>query len=150
MSLSANIISSKIAVSERWFKLYRRIHNLFLAKEFVHVDDYKTMFKGLNERIDKLNQKLDSNLNTISTTFASHIHNAPQAPGGVIPTAPPAAPMTPDLSPVLPVIYTNVKMMAEDNMWRGLGPAMAPLGSGTSLEATSASLTASQQITGEG
>jgi len=150
MSLELNLFKSKIAVSERWFKLYRRIHNLFLSKEFIHIEDYKLMFNQLNTRIDNLNQKLDANLNNIAVTFGTHVHVAPQAPGGAIPTMPPGSPLTVDVTPNPPVPYVDAAMVAADATWAGLGPASAPLGTGTSRAAQEASLTASSQIAAEG
>ena len=108
------------------------------------------MFTQLNARIDQLNQKLDQNLNGISTDFAAHMHNSPQAPGGMLITAAPVKPMVVDMSPIPVIKYTTANMKIEDNVWKGLGPAMAPLGNGTSLAAMQATLTAASQTVGEG
>ena len=139
-----------IPIAERWMKTYRKLHNLFINKELAHQKDVKKMIEDLNKRIDQLTQKVDQNFQTVQTTFASHTHNAPQAPAGVIPTTPPAAPMQLQPSTVPPTIYIDLNMKQEDAAWRAMGPALAPLATGTSPEAAQASALAAQQVRGEG
>ena len=144
--LSPNIALSKITLQERWYKLYRKIHTQFLSKEFVHVDDYKAMYKQLNARILQLEQKINTNLQNIKTQIDSHTHVAPQAPGGAIPTNPPSAPLTVDTSPVKEAPYIDAAMQAENSAWLAMPQALAPMGDGLSTQASQASLQASSDI----
>jgi hypothetical protein len=128
--MSRNMLSSQITKSERWSKLYRIIHHLFLRNEIVHVEDYKTMLSELNKRIDQLNKKLDLNIANVKTLFDSHIHMAPQAPSGTLPTQKPLVPITVDKTPVAPVVYVDTALRAQDARQMATGPATAPLAEG--------------------
>jgi hypothetical protein len=130
--MSPNILASQITKAERWTKLYRIIHHLFLKNEIVHVEDYKTMLSELNRRIDQLNKKLDANLMNMKVQFDSHIHVAPQAASGVLPTQPPTVPLTIDKTPITPVLYIDTALKAQDSMQMATGPAKAPLSGGSS------------------
>lgn len=144
--MSRNILASQVTKSERWTKLYRIIHHLFLKNEIVHVDDYKTMLGELNKRIDQLNKKLDSNLTNMKAQFDSHTHVAPQAPSGAIPTQPPVVPLTVDQTPIAPVTYVDAALKAQDARQMATGPATAPLADGVSPEQTLANSTVVSDI----
>jgi len=160
---NVNFITNKLAVKERWLKLYRKIHNLFLVKEFVHVDDYKLMLEQLNTRITAVETNmaagdaavtaaLNSSTTSIYTAISGHIHIAPQAPSGAIPTSPPtpppvAPPIPPAPAPTTPIIkYTDVALQTYDAALKGMGPAIAPIGDGLSTETAVANVTAKSDV----
>jgi len=142
-----NIITNKLAVQERWIKLYRKIHNLFLKDEFIHKADYLKTVAELNARIAELEGKITSELLLIQLGLNTHFHIAPQAPAGSLPTAPPVPPpYTSGFSPTKPVIHKTTTMDLTDNSLKSLGPATAPLGDGSSIEAQKANITATSDI----
>jgi len=177
---SVNIVTNKFSVKERWLKLYRKIHNLFLKDEFVHVVDYKTMLEQLNLRMSLIEANMVAGdaavtaattaaIGTLSAGIAAqtaaleagsatHIHNAPQAPAGILPTTPavpPPLPLPPSVPPTLPappapttpkVPYTGVALKAADITLQATGPAVAPLGDGVAAETQAASLQISADI----
>jgi hypothetical protein len=141
--LSPNILGSKLTISERWIKLYRLLFNKFLKKDFVELEDYKMMFNQLNARITQLETAMNNSImttnNNIQSAIAMHTHMAPQAPAGVIQTMagqmmgsipqPPSSKI-----PEAPFVSTNMINKSIDYL--SIGPALAPLGDGLSLEAT--------------
>ena len=143
MSLpSANIIKSQVTKSERWLKLYRTIHHLFLKDEFVHVTDYTKMVAEMNARIAAVEAKSTAELAKVAAGLASHFHLVPQAPSGTLPSAPPAAPpfvATPQ--PSKPVVIDKTAMEAYDAALMATGPAQAPLADGIAPDQTLANTT---------
>lgn len=143
---SANIATSKLAMSERWLKLYRKIHNLFIKDELVHVGDLQVMLQDINAKIAMLNTKLDANLTNLKAQLDSHTHIAPQAPTGTLPTTPPVVPTIVDLTPITPTPYTNAIMVQTDEMYRLMPTAIAPMADGASVESVAASSEAISNI----
>lgn len=144
---SPQIISSRFATQERWLKLYRKIHNLFMKDEFIHVVDYNQMVTEMNARITLLETALQVELAKIQVGLAAHIHNAPQAPGGILPTTPPAAPpYTTGYSPTKPVVPVTVAMKAFDAALQATGPAMAPIPATISADDAQAAIQARTDI----
>lgn len=144
--MSPNVLASQVTKSERWTKLYRVIHHLFLKDEIVHVDDYKKMLSELNKRIDQLNKKLDANLTNLKVQFDTHNHIAPQAPSGAIPTQPPLVKLTVDKTPIAPVVYVDAALKAQDAKQMATGPAKAPLANGSSPDQILANSTIASDI----
>ena len=152
MSLE-NIPFSILTVQERWIKLYRSLFHNFLKKDFVELEDFKMMHMELNGRITQLESALNSNISTtnaaIKAAIAGHLHNAPQAPAGMIPTGPglPQSPLQmPSPAKIPETPFYDTVMKAKDRAYLGLGPAMAPLGDGLSPEAAIASSKAVSNI----
>jgi len=132
---SPQIISSRSATQERWLKLYRKIHNLFMKDEFIHVEDYRKMITDLNKRISELEQTVQKELTSIQAGLSSHFHIAPQAPAGAIPTQPPAAPpYTSTFKPTQPIVTVNAAMQKYDALLQKTGPATAPIPAATSAD----------------
>jgi hypothetical protein len=92
---AANMAGSEVTVAERWLKLYRKIHNLFLRNDFVNKNDFETTLKQINLRVDTLEVNILTMLGQIESQVAglaahssSHIHMVPQAPTGILPSSP--------------------------------------------------------------
>lgn len=144
MALPSNFSTSQITKSERWLKLYRTIHHLFLKDEFIHVADYNQMVTEMNTRITELETKLTVELTKLALGLSTHIHMAPQAPAGTLPTTPPTAPLpvySPGLSPTKPVVPVTTGMQTADSALMATGPAVAPLSEGMSAQEISANTT---------
>jgi hypothetical protein len=132
---SPQIVTSRTATQERWLKLYRKIHNLFMKDELIHVDDYKKMIEDLNRRISELEQTVQKELTSIQAGLSSHIHIAPQAPGGALPTQPPSAPpYTSAFKPTKPIVPVNAAMQKYDALLQKTGPATAPIPAAASAD----------------
>jgi hypothetical protein len=141
--MSANILASQVTKSERWTKLYRMIHHLFLKSEFIHIEDYNQMVKEMNTRIATIESKMNTELAKIQAGLASHIHMVPQAIAGTLPSLPPSAPpYTATPQPTNPVVPVTIAMERTDAMYMSMGPALAPLASGVAPD----QLTANQTI----
>jgi hypothetical protein len=132
MSLLSNIVTSQFTKSERWLKLYRIIHHLFLKEEFIHTVDYNLMVTQMNARITELEVKLLTELTSRDLRFATHFHIAPQAPVGTLPTLPPTILYKNTLAPTKPVVPVTTAMQAADAALMATGPAQAPLADGIS------------------
>jgi len=147
VSLSPNIAGSKITIAQRWQKLYRTIYHTFLKSDFTHKDDYAQDLAQLNARVTELETKITTELTKIQIGLSTHIHTAPQAPAGALPTTPPPAPpYTSGFSPTKPVIHKDTFLEQKDALLQATGPALAPLGDGISPEAQIASLQSKQDI----
>jgi hypothetical protein len=136
--MSPSIISSQITKSERWTKLYRTIHHLFLKDEFVHIEDYNKMVKEMNARILQVetnaNASISAAVTAIQATVIGHNHIAPQAPAGALPTGPGIIVTPPIVTPPAPaptVIPVTIAMQRTDAQYMSMGPAKAPLSSGS-------------------
>jgi hypothetical protein len=138
MSLLSNVVSSQFTKSERWLKLYRTIHHMFLKEEFIHKVDYELMVTQMNARITAVeaaaNASIATTVTAVNAMMASHIHIVPQAPAGALPSGPaisvPAVVPPPPPSPLVKTVTTA--MQAADNLLMGTGPATAPLADGIS------------------
>lgn len=133
MSL-ANIVTSQITKDQRWDKLYRIIHHLFLRKEFVHIKDYNLMIEQLNTRISMVEANANASIAalTLSTNLAiighTHTITAPGNPSGPgLPIVP--ATVTPPPPSIIPT-PTTAAMVLEDAKLMAFGPALAPLSGG--------------------
>lgn len=149
MSSLDNIIPSQVTKAERWTKLYRSIHSLFLKDEFIHIKDYNQMVTEMNARITELETKLTAELAKLATGLSAHFHMAPQAPTGTLPTTPPIAPLpvyAPAYVPTKPVTPVTIGMEARNAQLLGLGPATAPLAGGISQDELLANTTIKADI----
>ena len=115
---------------ERFSKLYRKLHHLFIVEELTHIDDFKREIDQLHKRIDQLNAKVDANNQKMAQAMASHIHMVPQAITGKLPSEPTLTLLVPDSSPVVRIPYSNVEMTTENFKQLAKGPALAPLAAG--------------------
>ena len=136
-------IAVSFSVKERFFKLYRKLHNLFIAKELTHVGDVKLAVKTLHMRIDALQAMVNSNMSMMSgqmgsvvTMVGSHTHIVATAGGPAAQTgsaSPSGVAMSlkpPEVSASAETPYATTMMETYDNALRGLGPAMAPMAIG--------------------
>jgi hypothetical protein len=140
----ASIITSQITKDQRWDKLYRIIHHLFLRKEFVHIDDYNLMIQQLNARITAVEAAANAsiasltaftNANIIAHTHTITAPGSQSAPGlPILPIVLPPPPPTPIPMPV------TTAMIAKDNLLMAAGPALAPLSGGVSPDQLRADL----------
>ena len=145
--MSPNIVTSKLSVSERWLKLYRKIHNLFIKNELVHILDYQNTIGQLNARIAALESHYNAELKAIKLMHNTHVHLYSPGPSAPVPSAPPTVQAidTPPL--VTPVTTTPTAAMAQyDAVLQGTGPATAPLGDGLSIEAQKATIQARSDV----
>lgn len=131
MSLLSNIVTSQFTKSERWLKLYRIIHHLFLKEEFIHTADYQVMVTQMNARITTLEAMLNVELAKVATALVAHTHAyvnvaAPAITGPAVPSYIPA------LQPTPIVVPTTAGMQAMDATLMATGPAQAPLADGIS------------------
>ena len=136
-------------VRERFSKLYRKLHHLFIVEELTHVDDFKREIDNLHKRIDQLNSKLDSNLQKISQIVNSHFHLVPQAPAGTLPSQPIQAKLIADSSPVVRVPFSTIEMTTENLKQLAKGPALAPLAAGLDKTTLAANLNSVGKLTAE-
>jgi len=146
---SPNIVTNQVSTKERWLKLYRKIHNMFLKDEFIHIVDYNKMVTEMNARFAELETKLTAELTKVQVGLATHIHNAPQAPAGTLPTTPPILPLPPyqmAYAPTKPIVPVTTAMQQTDLALQATGPGVAPLGDGLSVTAELASTTAISDI----
>lgn len=146
---SPQIASLRTATQERWLKLYRKIHNMFIKDELVHIDDFKTEINNIHKRIDQLNAKLDSNLANIAASHNSHTHqwtggNAGGPVGGI--TAPTPAPFNPDPTAIVRTPFVDKNMQAYDRALQSTGPAMAPISTTASTDDAKAAIQARSDI----
>jgi len=143
-------IQSRSSINERWLKMYRKIHNLFLRNDYVHVDDYKLMLSQLNTRISELESKLNANITTTNANINkavlghTHICSAPTSSSGPGVSTAPASP--PPASATKPVEYSQTNLEARDRSLQATGPGVAPLMNGTSAEEAAASAQSVQDI----
>ena len=151
--MSANLLPSQITKSQRWDKLYRIIHHLFLKHEFVHIDDYNKMVKEMNARIQMVeanaNASIAAAVAALQATIIGHFHPAPQAPAGIIPTGPgvivaPAIVTPPP--PSVEVVPVTIAMEREDAKLMAKGPALAPLAGGVHPDQSLAEITIRSDI----
>ena len=144
MSPSPNIVASKVAMSQRWLKLYRTIFNLFLKRDFIHKKDYLEDIINLNARIAELETKITTELVKLQAGLAVHAHTT-TAPGN--PTSPPLGPpYTSGFSLTKPLVHKDLNMDAQNAVQLATGPSMAPLGDGIGVEAQIATVTAVTDI----
>lgn len=141
MSLpSANIIASQFTKSERWLKLYRTLHHLFLKDEFVHITDYNQMVQEMNARIQAVEAKSTAELAKVSAALLTHVHGY-ASPGGPSMTAPAAPVFQPTPQPSAPVVPVRTAMEAYDASLMATGPAKAPLADGLAPDQLTANST---------
>lgn len=153
MTLSPDIVTSKISTATRWLKLFRTLYHLFLRNTFIHVADYLVDLQALNARITAVEASVNSSIVAVkadvTTSILTHTHIAPQAPAGDIPTGPgiPTTPPTPAIPSAAPlVVHVEAALNALDATLQGTGPSAAPLGQGISLEAQKARIGIRQDI----
>ena len=140
-----NVIQGRASIAERWIKLYRKIHNLFLKDEMVHKEDYLLTLKQLNARISTVEANMAASVSSLSASInaaiAGHTHQAPQAPSGTLPTSPgipngsfgaPAPATTPAVE------HLTTIMDATDQALQALGPPFSPIPTGVSPEVQAA------------
>ena len=130
-----NVVQGRASIAERWIKLYRKIHNLFLKDEFIHKADYLLTLKQLNARISALEAATGA---AINAAIVGHTHQAPQAPAGTLPTTPGIAngSFGPPTSPA--VEHLTTQMEATDATLQALGPPFSPIPTGVSPEVQAA------------
>lgn len=130
--MSPDIISSQITKSERWTKLYRTIHHLFLKDEFVHIEDYNKMVQEMNARILQVetnaNASISAAVTAIQTAIVGHTHGTGVGPSG--PGIIPAPPLVTPPAPAPSVVPVTIAMQRTDAKYMSIGPAKAPLSSG--------------------
>lgn len=139
--LDTNIFSSQFTKAERWLKLYRTIHHLYLKEEFIHRGDYNKMVSEMNARITELEAKISAELTKINLGLTLHTH-VTNTPGQL--TSPPAAPIPvylPGLTPTKPVVPVTTAMESADSLLMSTGPAKAPLASGITSQELNANTT---------
>lgn len=153
MSSLDNIIPSQVTKAERWTKLYRSIHSLFLKDEFVHIDDYKQMVTEMNARIAMVeanaNASITAAVAALQAAIIGHFHVAPQAPAGALPTGLGTITVPPVVTPPVPtkqVTPVTIAMEARNAQLLGLGPATAPLAGGVAQDELLANTTIKTDI----
>ena len=127
----SNLATSKIAPVERFLKLYRKLHDLFLQSDFTNRKDHETAVKQINIRIDTLERNINSTLSQITASLSNilihantHIH-----PGlGLSPGVPPLV-ITPSviLVPSPPAITTKSFALARNNLLQATGEPVVPI-----------------------
>ena len=150
---NANFVTSKIAPQERWLKLYRKIHNLYLKDEFIHKQDYLLTLNQLNARITAVETAMNAGFVALKasteTAILTHIHTVPQAPAGALPSGPgtPLASLPAAVPSAAPVVQHMTTFMDQTDLaLQATGPAQAPLGDGASVTALQATRTAVSQV----
>jgi hypothetical protein len=146
--MSPNIVASQITKSERWTKLYRTIHHLFLKDEFVHIEDYNKMVQEMNARILQVETNANASIATavaqITATVVGHTHPSPPAPVNPVVTGPGVIIVPPVVTPPPPapaVVPVTIAMQRTDAQYISMGPALAPLSSGISPDQLTANTT---------
>ena len=146
MPLLNDVNNSQVTVSERWNKLYRIIHHLFLKKEFIHINDYKKMIDDMNSRFEDLEKKVNAELQKIQTAHNTHIHTVTTANG---PGTAAATANTYTLGKIAgnKVIPETKQMDNEDANLMAKGEAKAPLADRVGAQETIANLDIQKAIT---
>lgn len=144
MLLLNEVTSSQITKAERWVKLYRTIHHLFLREEFIHKNDYAQMMTEMNARITAIEALMTSELSKVAAALVSHTHpvvtnGGPTTQAGI--AGPSPAVFTPAPQPTKPPVPATIHMEAADAFLVGLGPAQAPLSDGMSADKLRANTT---------
>lgn len=141
--------TSQKSKAERWKKMYRKLHNLFLVEDIVNVRDFQRIMDEFNTQIKAMEKALNQAISTNQASIASlaswaaaHIHIVPQSPGGANPSAPPSAP-APQPSPAVAsayvdVIYADPELQARNAELFAEGPGSAPISTGASPQAAAA------------
>jgi hypothetical protein len=123
-----NIATSQAATAERYLKLYRELHNLYLKDDFVNFQDFGLALSELNLRIDTLEQQLISQLKSIEIGLSNHVHIVPQAPAGALPSNPPLVPpYISALAATKPVPQGRSFADNRNLILQATGPAITPL-----------------------
>ena len=136
-----------LSIKQRFDKLYRKLHNLYIAKELTHVEDVKLAISLIHKRIDAIQAQVNANMSMVSGQVASvmqavgtHSHMVTTA-GGPTNQAGTAAPSgvsialkAPEPSQTQGTEYTTKTMEIEDLNWFLSGPVLAPMGIGTDLD----------------
>ena len=75
MSLDAvlNLASSR-SKAERWRKLYRKLHNLFIKSELAHTKDVELAIRQLDARITQVEANLNAAVAAVNTSLTSAIN----------------------------------------------------------------------------
>lgn len=133
------------AKSSRFEKLYRTLFNKFMNEDFIQTKDLLREIKHIHQRIDQLNQKVDTNFKTLAASLNGHTHvwsggNGGGPVGGV--TQPPPAPFTPAETPVPLIAFEKLETEKRNLELFAQGPSLAPAGDGLSPQAAKASATA--------
>lgn len=130
---NVDVLSNKLSVKERWLKLYRKVFNLFLQFDLVHVVDFRLMLEQLNIRmaaieanmiagdaqvaanatvaINTLATGVQTQMSTIYAQMASHTHSyvSPGGPALTLPATgvPSVSTFQPPIVPAPPTITTG-------------------------------------------
>ncbi len=134
---AANMVGSKITVAERWLKLYRKIHFLFLRNDFTNRKDFEFTINQINLRMDTMEANILSMLSqqqaqitALTLHGGTHFHIAPQAPAGTLPTTPAIVP--PIVGPAAflkspPALTTTTFVEQRDAILQATGEPVVPL-----------------------
>lgn len=129
-----NVATSKIAPKERYLKMYREIHNLYLRTDFTNLQDFNQAMTELNARFTELETKITTELATLQIGLATHTHpvttvGGPTNQAGI--AAPPTAPpYRSAFSVTKPVIAKTTFAEQNNTILQATGPAISPLGNG--------------------
>lgn len=143
-SVLKQIIDSKTTVLERFKKLYRTLYIQFIHNDIMHKKDLQEIIQQITTRIDTLEAGVNANVQfthaAIGIAILNHIHQAPQAPAGTLPTTPgipvgpnpPAAPINTTAAGQATVSASLAEKVLRKRIQEELakGPATAPLADG--------------------
>lgn len=149
--VNPNMVTSKKAKSERYLKIYRKLHNYFFIDDFVNVKDYQRMVKEFNTQIKTMEASLNTAIATnqasitaLSTWANSHFHGngnngSPTTPvaGGSGP-GPAASPVT--ASTYVDVVYADPELRIRDTALFTTGPGSGPMSTSLSPQAAASNV----------
>ena len=134
MSNLVEVGTSQLAPKERYLKLYREIHNLYLKQDFTNLQDFNQAMTELNARFTELEAKIISELTVLQAGLATHTHPVTTAGGptnqaGI--AAPPVAPPYSSAFAVTKAVVAQTTFAEQNNsILQATGPAISPLGTG--------------------
>jgi len=130
---AANIVGSEITVAERWLKLYRKIHDLFLKDDFTNRNDHEAAVKQINLRIDTLETGINATLSQINLALnLIQIHGIAHLHLGNLgaPTGPPLPPLViapASFVPTPPAITTKTFATTRNTVLQATGEPVVPI-----------------------
>lgn len=132
-----NIAGSQVTVAERWLKMYRTIHHLFLQTDFTNRDDFDFTLDQINLRMDAMEDSIDAMATQLATALEvitiwgmAHVHPT-AAPGPPSPTVLPLIIEDPEYvtTPEAQSTFENVD--ARDEELQATGEPVVPAAADT-------------------
>lgn len=131
---SANMAGTNVTVAERWLKMYRKIHNLFLRHDFTNRNDFEFTLEQINLRITQLETNVTKAVTEFNARISAldrhaliHTH-ATAALGPPVPALPAHLPGSPIIfSKSKPAQSTQQFVVSRDSVLQSTGEPVVPV-----------------------